>query len=197
MNEKHRRNRKKLQNLVGTALLMAIVLVLGITGLGILPLTPLGVTILQIPVIIAALAYGLRSGLTVGACFGLWSLYRAYTAPTPFNVPLMNPLIAIVPRMLIALVVWLLARAMQYKEKPSWGKSAVLGASGSLANTIVVLSLMGIFYGSVVENMLRISGSGFLLALVAFGAASGIPEAIASAFFVAVVMSAFSKLSRK
>lgn len=195
MNENHQRNRKKLNSLVGTALLVAILLMLAITGLGIVPLTPLGVTILQIPVIVAVLAYGLRSGITLGACFGLWSLYRAYTAPTPFNVPFMNPLIAVLPRMLIPLAVWLLARGIQYKRKPSWRKSAVLGAVGSLVNTLFVLGLMGLLYSSVVKNMLPVSEGGIWVALAAFGVVSGIPEAIVSALLVSVIMGAFVKLN--
>src|SRR5574344_2800430 len=86
----------------------ALSVVLGITRWGMISLSPVvSLTIMHIPVILAALLAGLSSGVGVGAIFGIFSLIIAATSPSGALDPLfVNPLVSVVPRMFIAVVTW-------------------------------------------------------------------------------------------
>ena len=95
---------KHLRVLVGSALMLAIMMMLQFSGLGILMITPTGVTILQVPVIIATLALGLPSGLFLGLSFGLLSMYTAYTTSALLNVLLITHVVRVLRRLLLPLI---------------------------------------------------------------------------------------------
>ena len=52
-----------------TALFIALVLLFGLTPVGLIPLGFVNVTILCVPVIVGTLLLGFRTGLILGACF--------------------------------------------------------------------------------------------------------------------------------
>lgn len=188
---------RSLHTLTGCALLLALLLMLNFSGLGFLPITPTGVTILQVPVIIATLALGLPSGLFMGLAFGLMSMYSAYTTPALLNAPFMHPLVAVFPRLLIPLAVYLLSRLLSYPSRPKWWKAICLGAAGSLTNTIFVLGMMALLYGEITMQALGVSAEGLAGALVVYGAVSGLPEAAVSAILCAAIVGALSRLGKK
>jgi len=73
----------KTRKLVITALMAAIAVVLGWTRIGFIPwFGGVSLTILHIPVIIAAVIAGPFSGLLVGLIFGVFSMIQAAVAPT-------------------------------------------------------------------------------------------------------------------
>ena len=86
--------------------LAAISIMLSMTPLGFIPIGPLNLTIMHIPVIIGAILEGPMVGITVGAIFGATSLLRAFTMPTITSFVLMNPLVSILPRVLIGIVAY-------------------------------------------------------------------------------------------
>jgi len=82
----------------------AISVVLGMTPLGFIPVGPTRATIMHIPVIIGALMEGPLVGGLVGLIFGLFSIYQAITMPTPVSFVFLNPLVSVLPRILIGIV---------------------------------------------------------------------------------------------
>lgn len=189
---------RQMYTLVGTALMLAIMLMLEFTGLGILMITPTGVTILQVPVVIATLALGLPSGLFMGLAFGLMSMYSAYTVPALLSLPFMNPIVAVVPRLLIPLVVYFFSRLLRFDgSKPVWWKSILLGAVGSLTNTVFVLTSMALLYGDTVMKALGVSHNALTGAVAAYGAVSGIPEAAVCALLCAAILGALRVIRKK
>lgn len=125
---------KTVRTIVVSGVLAAIQIVLGITGLGLIP-TPTGVnaTILHIPAILAGVVGGPIAGIATGGIFGLFSFLRATT-------PLFqNPLIAFGPRLLIGLVAFLVYRALKPVNEVL--ALAAAGALGTLTNTAGVLGL--------------------------------------------------------
>lgn len=78
-----------------------ISVVLGMTPLAFIPVGPTRATIMHIPVIIGALIEGPIVGGMVGLIFGLFSIFQAITNPTPVSFVFLNPLVSIVPRVLI------------------------------------------------------------------------------------------------
>lgn len=81
----------------------AISAVLGMTPLGFIPVGPTRATIMHIPVIIGALIEGPVVGAFVGLIFGLFSIFQAVTNQTPVSFVFLNPLVSIVPRVLIGI----------------------------------------------------------------------------------------------
>jgi len=98
--------KKKLntRDLVVVAMLGAITVVLGLTPLGFVPLGPLNATTMHIPVIVASITQGPLIGGLVGLIFGLSSLWNAITRPTVISFVFYNPLISILPRVLLGII---------------------------------------------------------------------------------------------
>ncbi|MBP5609854.1 MAG: ECF transporter S component, partial [Clostridia bacterium] len=72
-------NQKQLQDLTLTAVLAALVLLLGFTPLGYLRVGAISITFLTIPVAIGAMVVGPSAGLFLGTLFGVTSLIQAIT----------------------------------------------------------------------------------------------------------------------
>ena len=75
--------KNKLRLFVLNALFAAIGLLLGLTPLGYIPIGPIQITLMCIPVIIATLALGLKSGMLMGAIFALTSFLQIFIYPSP------------------------------------------------------------------------------------------------------------------
>lgn len=101
MTKSKRLNVRKL-TIIGV--LGAISIVLGSTPIGFIPVGPTRATIMHIPVIIGAIAEGPIVGAFIGLIFGLFSIFQAVTAPTPVSFVFLNPLVSVVPRILIGIV---------------------------------------------------------------------------------------------
>lgn len=104
------------KNLTVVGVLGAIVIMLGLTPLGFIPLGLLMITTLHIPVIIAGILEGPVVGGLVGLIFGFFSLFNAMTRPGPISFVFYNPLISIMPRILIGVVTGLVYRALKDKD---------------------------------------------------------------------------------
>ena len=87
-----------------TGVLGGISAILGLTPLGFIPIGPTRATIMHIPVIIGAIMEGPIVGGLVGLIFGLFSVFQALMNPTPISFMFLNPLISVVPRVLIGIV---------------------------------------------------------------------------------------------
>lgn len=127
----------KTYKLVLSAMLGAIVIVLGVTPLGFIPFGPMKLTILHIPVIIGAIYGGPMVGMTVGLIFGIMSVFQAPAdltfGPVWATGEIKNYLLigvnAIVPRVLIGLTAALTYKgAKKIPRKVSLASLAVIGA---------------------------------------------------------------------
>lgn len=177
------RNRK----LALTGAFSALVIVLGITKLGLIPIgATASITILHVPVILICLLAGLPEGLFVGAVFGILSLVQAAMSPSgvldPFFV---NPLCSVLPRMLIAVVAWALWKA--FSLIPNMPKTVSAGITGfitTVAHTLLVLGCLYLFKGNDIRAAL--GGMGYF-ALVAACGFNAILESIAATIVCAAV----------
>lgn len=169
------------RKIVVTGVLGAIDLLLGMTHLGFIPwFGGTAVTILAVPVIIGAVLEGPIVGAAIGLIFGLTSMLQAAVAPTgPGDLIFTNPLIAVLPRLFIGPVAWLVWSALS--RWPVVGLLAA-GIAGSLTNTLLVIGMIG---------LLGIAPWSILLPLAA---ANGFPEAIASAVITLAVVSAWKRI---
>ena len=87
-------------------MLGGISIFLGLTPLGIIHLPVMNLTIMHIPVIIGAILEGPLVGGSIGLIFGLFSMYQNITAPNLTSFIFMNPMIALLPRILIGIVTY-------------------------------------------------------------------------------------------
>lgn len=104
------------KNLTTVGILGSIIIMLGLTPLGFLPLGVLTITTLHIPVIIAGIIEGPIIGGFVGLIFGLFSIFNAMTRPGPISFVFYNPLISIMPRILIGVVSGLVYKYLKGKD---------------------------------------------------------------------------------
>ncbi|MDD7792947.1 MULTISPECIES: ECF transporter S component [unclassified Clostridium] len=181
-----------IRKLVVTGMLTGITLFLGLTGLGFINIPPVKATIMHVPVIIGAIVEGPVVGAAVGFCFGLFSMYQAFTAPTPTSFIFWNPIIAILPRILIGLFSYYAYASIRKKfPKTGIGVAAVIG---TLTNTIFVLGLTYVFYAAKFAQAIGINPSTVGKALFTIGLSNGIPEALVSAIIAVPVISILNKI---
>ena len=170
-----------------TGAFSALVIVLGITKLGFITLGPAAsITILHIPVILICMLAGLPEGLFVGPVFGSLSLIQAAMSPSgaldPFFV---NPLISVLPRMLIAVIAWGLWKALNLiPHMPKTVSAGITGFITTVAHTLLVLGSLYVFKGADVREAL--GGMGYF-ALVGACGFNAILEAIAATIFCVAV----------
>ena len=147
------------------------------------PINIFGIDIAFIPLIaifIAADVKGLGMGLFAGCSFGLASLSAAFLRPNPFSPMFYNPLVSVVPRIIIPIAVYftfklvkkLMRKAPQ--EVSTFTASSASAIAGVLTNTTLVVSMMVAFnfgktYGGTVIGkafVLALLGGNFLIEIV-------------------------------
>lgn len=134
-----------------TGMLSAIMILINFAGLGALQFIFARITILHIPVIIGSYIGGLYVGVPLGALFGLLSMYNTVSAPGVLSFCFLNPLVSIVPRILIAVSTCAVKRATQ---KLNTRLSITLSAAaGSATNTIFVLLALLAFYPDILASI--------------------------------------------
>ncbi|MGL5295977.1 MAG: ECF transporter S component [Culicoidibacterales bacterium] len=176
-----------------TAILSAFTMVLALTPLGLIPINPVvNVTIIHIPVIIAAIVIGPVSGMIVGLVFGIFSVINATVNPALLSPVFLNPIVAVVPRVLIGLTTGYAYIAMTKISKKELSPLAVgMAASiGTLTNTVGVFAGIYLFYGSFV---LEVTGVEVLPFLTTLFVTNSIPELIVGVILIVITMKALSR----
>ena len=173
--------------------LAAISIMLSMTPLGFIPIGPTNATIMHIPVIIGAIVEGPLVGITVGFIFGATSLLKALTMPTITSFAFINPLVSILPRMLIGVIAYYVYKLTIKFTKNVFVSGWITGVVGSIVNTVGVLGMIYILYGARYAEALGESASAAKTLILTLGATSGIPEAIVGGFVVSAVCIVFNK----
>ena len=182
------------------AMLSAVLLVMGMTGIGFIPLPVIKATTMHIPVILGAILLGPGAGAALGGVFGLCSIWANTTTPgllsfafSPFMTTDGLPgvakslWIALGCRILFGLVaglLWKLIKKLSVKDYIALPVTAVVS---TLCHTVFV---MGSIYFLLAQQYAAAKN-------VAIGAVfglvmgtitdSGIPEAIVAAILVTVI----------
>lgn len=176
---------------------------LGATPLGFIPLGPAKATIMHIPVIIGAIVEGPVIGMLVGLIFGGFSMYQAAFMPTsPVQIVFLDPMVAIFPRILIALTSY-----YSYTRAEKWLKAAgrldrlrslptaIAAAVGTLTNTVGVLSMIYFLHAAEFAAKISIGPAAigkFIIFFIAIP--NGIPEMAVAVIVVTAVVAALRKM---
>ena len=207
----------KLQNMVLLALFIAIIALMAfVPYLGYIkvPFLAIQATTIHIPVIIGAIILGPKAGAVLGAVFALTSLINNTTQPgltsfcfSPFiqigdglgGSPLAL-IVCFVPRILCGIVPYFVYKAIE--KTSSQGKSRqsislpLAGIAGSMTNTILVMSLIYIFFGQQYAAARSIAFDAVFGVILSVIAINGTVEAIISAIIAAAVCAAILKIRK-
>lgn len=174
--------------MVELAVLLAILLMLEITGLGMFKTFGLELTILQIPVILGAIILGPSAGAILGGAFGLLSFWECF-GKSQFGATLLgiNPfltfLVCVPTRILMGWLCGLIFRAMDRKlagTKGDFASYVVASLSGALLNTLFFMTTLCLcFYRTeYIQGFASALGAGnVLLFIVLFVGVQGLVEA--------------------
>ena len=195
------KSHENVRKMVVIAMLSGICLFLGLTGLGFIPLPLFKLTILHLPVIIGAIIEGPVVGGSIGLIFGLFSIYQNITAPTPMSPFFYNPLVSIVPRVLIGVLSYYIYKLIRNKLKNIKLSITIAAVCGSLVNTIGVLGTVYLIYFKDYAEILMSKGtiasnsvSAVTTALLTVIGTNGLAEAILSGLLVTPIVIAIFKM---
>ena len=191
-----KKSSSKTRRLVLIGDLGGISIFLGVSGLGLIRLPIFSLTIMHIPVIIGALLEGPVVGISVGLIFGLFSMYQNITAPGLTSFIFWNPIVALIPRMLIGIVAYYSFKLFKSKIKNTGVCAGIAAVLGTLTNTIGVLGLTYILYLDQYAQAREISREAVAGTLLTVGLTNGIPEAIVSALITIPIVVTMLKFKR-
>lgn len=177
-------------------MLSGISIFLGLTGLGFIPIPPVKATIMHIPVIVGGILEGPIVGAAVGLIFGLFSMYQAFTAPLPTSFIFWNPLIALLPRILIGVVAYYVYAFLKNKIKKQAIAIGVASVLATMTNTIGVMGLTYIIYLDKYAEKLNISREMATAGITTVITFNGSIEAIVSALICIPVILSIYKIKK-
>lgn len=175
-------------------MLSGITMLLGLTGYGFIPLPLMKATILHVPVIIGALVAGPRVGVMVGFIFGCFSIFQAITTPVVLSFAFLNPLISVVPRVLIGLGTYYVYKAVWKAIHKESFSLAVAGFTGSVINTVGVMGGIYLIYAKDFAELRNIPLDNVVNIIVGVCLFNGIPEAVVSAVITVPVVIVLKKV---
>lgn len=189
------------------AMLCGVLTVMGMTGIGFIPLPVIKATTMHIPVILGAVLLGPKAGGILGAVFGLCSIWANTTTPnllsfafSPFmsNEGLIGAAksiwIALGCRILFGVIagwLWMFAKKLMKKDY------IALPVTAALATVCHTLLVMGSIYILLAQQYAAAKNVGITAVfglIMGTVTASGIPEAIVAAILVTVIGRALIRL---
>ncbi len=197
----------KTLGLVQLALLTALVVLLAFVpyiGYIRIPVLAIQATTVHIPVIVGSILLGPKAGGFLGLVFGLTSLINNTTQPgltsfcfSPFiemgeglgGSPLAL-VVCFVPRILCGVVPWYVHKGVrQLLKKDSHSKLGFLlaGVAGSMTNTILVMTMIYLFFGQAYAAARSMAAEAVLGVIASVIAINGVIEALVAALIATAV----------
>lgn len=192
--EKHKKNFFEVRQLATIGMLSGISIFMGLTGIGFIPLPFMKATIMHIPVIIGGIIEGPIVGAAVGLVFGLFSIYQNITAPTLLSPVFMNPVVAIIPRVLIGIISYYVYKFIKSKFNNSIAAYGFAAAAGTITNTAGVLGLTFLLFRDQYALLKNLNPEVVAGTLWTIALTNGIPECIVSILIVIPVVTGLFKV---
>lgn len=188
------------REMVTTAMLCAILLIMSFTPLGYLNIGPLAISFNMIPVAIGAIALGPVGGMILGGMFGITSFLQCLgvggTSAMGVILFEINPFFAFVqrfvPRLLAGLLAGLVFKGVKKISNPSVA-CFTTGFMAALFNTVLFMTALVLLFGNseYVQNLM--GGRNVLLFICAFVGVNAVVEMIAASMIVGIVGKVLSK----
>lgn len=198
-----------MKELVLTGLFAALILIMAFSPLGYIPLGVIRATIVQIPVIIGALFCGTKKGAFLGFVFGFTSCLGSTMMPSLTSFifsPIVaasqigamgavySTLICFGPRILVGVLPVLVYKGLDRVCKAKQIRFAIAGVAGSLANTVLVMGGIFLFYRDAYAAAMGVSATAILGIIGATICVNGVIEAVLSGFIVSAVGNVLIKI---
>lgn len=182
------RNKSKAREITILALFTAILMIQSfVPGLGYIPIGPLHATIVQVTVILGGILFGIKMGTTLGFIWGLLSLLRSIMTPNILTPVIINPLISVVPRIMVGFISAYVFTLI-IKKLPVSVSAMITGALGSILNTILFLGAIYLFAGQTYANAVGVDSQALLTTLMAIVTTNGVPEALISGVITPLIV---------
>ena len=192
------------------AMFCGILMVMGITGIGLIPLPVIKATTMHIPVILGAILMGPAAGAVLGAVFGFCSIWANTTTPgllsfafSPFmtteGLPgAMKALwIALGCRILLGVIAGWLWRGIKKCKLPELAALPVTAAIATVCHTVMVMGSIYVLLAQQYADAKNVALEAVFGLVMGTVTASGIPEAIAAAILVTVIGKALLAVSAR
>ena len=195
-----KKNKLDTRYMATLAMLSGLLLVMGMTGIGFIPLPVIKATTMHIPVILGAVLLGPAAGAFLGGVFGICSMWANTVTPgllsfafSPFmtNEGLIGAAkslwIALGCRILLGLVagwLWMLLKKLRCKDVVAL---PVTAAISTIVHTLLVMGSIYLLLGQQYAQAKNVAFSAVFGLIMGTITASGIPEAIVAAVLVTVI----------
>ena len=198
MNQETNRTKMSVQDMVQLSVLIAIMLLLELTGLGMIKTAGLEITIMLVPVIVGAIVMGPGAGALLGGVFGLISFWECF-GKSAFGAVLLgiNPLstffVCVPTRILAGWICGLVFKALSRVDKSRLWSFGAAGLCGALSNTVLFMTTLCLcfYHTAFIQGFVEAFGSANpFLFVIAFVGVNGLIEAVVCFFTGAVIAKA-------
>lgn len=205
-----RKTKNNTQYIVTLAMFCGIMLVMGMTGIGFIPLPVIKATTMHIPVILGAVLLGPGAGGVLGGLFGLCSMWTNTVSPNLLSFafsPFMTTegltgiaksiWIAFGCRVLFGIISGWLWKGMKKLLDNDYTALPVTAAIATIIHTLLVMGSIYFLLAQQYARAKNVAYNAVFGLVMGTVTASGIPEAIAAAILVTVIGKALLKLMAK
>lgn len=192
------------------ALFCGLLLVMGATGIGFIPLPVIKATTMHIPVILGAVLLGPAAGAVLGGVFGLCSMWVNTVTPgllsfafSPFmtaeGLPgvLKSLWIALGCRILLGVIAGWLWRLLKKAIKLDYVALPITAAVSTICHTLLVMGSIYVLLAQQYAEAKNVAVTAVFGLVMGTVATSGIPEAIAAAILVTIIGKALLHLMNR
>lgn len=125
--------------LVLTSIFVALIFLMGmVPQIGFITIVPGNpITILHIPVLIAAVLLSFKYFWIPGLAFGVVSLIQAAMNPVGLNIAFINPLVSILPRVLFVFAVFFLFRLFKILKNTKFGSFIIIALVAAITGVAI------------------------------------------------------------
>lgn len=194
---KHKRDTKRM---VLLGMLIAVLLVMGTTGIGFIPLPVIKATTMHIPVILGAVLLGPTAGAILGGAFGFCSIWTNTVTPGLLSFafsPLMSTTgfpgmvksvwVALGCRILFGWLAGWIWKLLKKLKMHDFAALPTAAAVSSICHTLLVMGSIYVLFAQQYAEAKNVAGSAVFGLVMGTVTASGIPEAIVAAVLVTAV----------
>ena len=182
------------------AMLCGLLIVMGMTGIGFIPLPVIKATTMHIPVILGAVLLGPAAGAVLGCVFGLCSIWANTVTPGLLSFafsPFMSSdgligaaksiWIALCCRILFGLIAGWLWKLIKKISKQDYIALPVTAFISTICHTLLVMGSIYFLLAQQYAEAKNVAITAVFGLIMGTVTASGIPEAIAAAILVTVI----------
>ncbi len=198
--------------LVILAMFCALMLVLQITGIGLIPLPFIKATTMHIPVILGAIILGPKAGGILGGMFGLCSIWANIKAPSLLSFAF-SPILAgemcgisgvassiwtaLCCRILLGLVAGWLWKLLKTWKLNDYLALPITAGIATIFHSLIVMASIGLLFAPQCADAKGIALAGVFKLAMGIVVTSGIPEAFAAILLVTAIGKVLLSLNHK